>query len=212
MIAYFGFGHVSGFLSGLGLSDAAQLGLWGVVVVATFILAARASARLPQATAGLNVFAIVLVVIAAATILPYEIARARREPVAHAPVVTGSDAAPGRDIYFLVFDRYGSADAIERRFDITGNDLYGWLEERGFHVPSSSHANYRATDFSLAATLNMQLLDNLTREVGRDSDDLDGGAGHDPAARGRPLPEVAGISLLPDRILVRPVALDRDRR
>lgn len=172
MIAYFGFGHVSGFLSGLGLSDAAQLGLWGVVVVVTFILAARASARLPQATAGLNVFAIVLVVIAAATILPYEIARARREPVAHAaPVVTGSDAAPGRDIYFLVFDRYGSADAIERRFDITGNDLYGWLEERGFHVPSSSHANYRATDFSLAATLNMQLLDNLTREVGRDSDD-----------------------------------------
>ena len=146
--------------------------LWGVVVVVTFILAARASARLPQATAGLNVFAIVLVVIAAATILPYEIARARREPVAHAaPVVTGSDAAPGRDIYFLVFDRYGSADAIERRFDITGNDLYGWLEERGFHVPSSSHANYRATDFSLAATLNMQLLDNLTREVGRDSDD-----------------------------------------
>ena len=83
MIAYFGFGHVSGFLS---------VSAWvtrpssdcGVSSVVTFILAARASARLPQATAGLNVFAIVLVVIAAATILPYEIARARREPVAHA--------------------------------------------------------------------------------------------------------------------------------
>ena len=31
------------------------------------------------------------------------------------------------DIYFLVFDRYGSADAIERRFGITDNPLYGWL-------------------------------------------------------------------------------------
>jgi hypothetical protein len=172
VIAYFGFGHIAGFLVGLGLGDAAQLGVWGVVVVVTFIVAARAGARLPQATAGLNVVAIVLVIIAAATILPYEITRARREPVAHAaPVIAATDTAPGRDIYFLVFDRYGSADALERRFDITGNDLYGWLEERGFHVPSSSHANYRATDFSLAATLNMQLLDNLTREVGRDSDD-----------------------------------------
>jgi hypothetical protein len=172
VVAYFGFGHVAGFLAGLGLGDAAQIGAWGVVVVATFIFAARATARVPEATAGLNVVAVILVVIAAATILPYEISRARREPISHAPpVLAGTDAAPGRDIYFLVFDRYGSEDAIERRFNITDNDLYSWLEERGFQVPADSHANYRATDFSLAATLNMQYLDNLTREVGRDSDD-----------------------------------------
>lgn len=172
VIAYFAFGHVAGSLAGLGLGDAAQLGAWGIVVVAAFIFAMRAPSRVPQAMAGLNVVAVILVVIAGATILPHEISRAARESVSHAPpVLAGTDAAPGRDIYFLVFDRYGSADAIERRFDITDNDLYGWLEERGFQVPSNSHANYRATDFSLAATLNMQYLDNLTREVGRDSDD-----------------------------------------
>ena len=106
---------------------------------------------------------------------------------------------PGRDIYFLIFDRYGSADAIERRFDITDNDLYGWLEERGFQVPANSHANYRATDFSLAATLNMRFLDDLTRDVGPALRRPNAGAGHDPGPRGRPLPEVAGLSLLPDR-------------
>jgi hypothetical protein len=172
VVAYFAFGHVAGFLAGLGLGDAAQLGAWGIVVLATSIFAVRASSRVAQATAGLNVVAVILVVIAAATILPYEISRAGREPVSHAPpVLARTDAAPGRDIYFLVFDRYGSADAIERRFNITDNDLYGWLRERGFQVPANSHANYRATDFSLAATLNMQFLDNLTREVGRNSDD-----------------------------------------
>jgi hypothetical protein len=172
VIAYFGFGHVAGLLAGRGLGDAAQLGLWGVVVGLTFILAARASERLPQVTAGLNIVATVLVVIAAATILPYEITRARQEPVEHAtPVLAGSGVTPGRDIYFLVFDRYGSADAIERRFDITDNEMYSWLEERGFQVPSNSHANYRATDFSLAATLNMEYLDDLTRDIGRVSDD-----------------------------------------
>ena len=174
VIAYFAFGHVSGFLTGLGVGDAAQLGAWGLVVVAAFLFAARATPRVPQATAGLNVVGVILVVITVATILPYEISRARREPLSHAPPVlagAGAKAGPGRDIYFLVFDRYGSADALDRRFNITDNDLYGWLRQRGFQVPASSHANYRATDFSLAATLNMQYLDNLTREVGRDSDD-----------------------------------------
>ena len=172
VVAYSAFGHVAGFFAGLGLTDVGQVGVWGVVVVATFLFAMRATSRVPQATAGLNVVAIILIVIALATILPYEIARARHEPISHAaPVLAGTDTAPGRDIYFLIFDRYGSADALERRFDITDNDLYGWLRDRGFQVPANSHANYRATDFSLAATLNMQYLDNLTREVGPDSDD-----------------------------------------
>ena len=172
VIAFFGFGHVAGFLAARGLGDAAQLAVWGVVVIATFIYAVRAKATVPQVTAGLNLVAVILVVIATATIVPYEISRAGREPVSFAaPVAAGTDAGPGRDIYFLVFDRYGSADAIDRRFDIDDNDLYGWLEERGFQVPANSHSNYRATDFALAATLNMQYLDNLTREVGRVSGD-----------------------------------------
>ena len=56
-------------------------------------------------------------------------------------------------------------------FGITGNDLYDWLASRGFQVPADSRGAYRATDFSLAAIMNMQYLDNLTEEIGRASDD-----------------------------------------
>ncbi len=172
VVAFYAFGHVGGFLFGIGLGDVAQLALWGVIVIGVFTYAARARVSLAQVTAGLNVVALVLVVMSMATILPYEIARAGRESVSLAgPVTAGTATSPGRDIYFLVFDRYGSADALERRFNITDNDIYSWLEDRGFQVPDQSHANYRATDFSLAATLNMRFLDNLTREVGRNSDD-----------------------------------------
>jgi hypothetical protein len=172
VVAYFGFGHVAGFLAGRGIGDAAQLGAWAAIVVAAIVFAVRATARVPQATLGLNVVGAVLVSVALATILPYEISRAGRGPISHAPAVrAGTDVATERDIYFLVFDRYGSADAIERRFDITDNDLYGWLVARGFQVPAHSHANYRATDFSLAATLNMRFLDDLTRDVGPASAD-----------------------------------------
>src|SRR5687767_9417233 len=42
VVAYFAFGHVAGFLAGLGIGDAAQVGAWGVLVVATIIFVARA--------------------------------------------------------------------------------------------------------------------------------------------------------------------------
>ena len=172
VVAYFGFGHVAGFLTGRGIPEVTQLAGWAVIVVATFIFAVRASSRVAQATFGLNVVALVLVGVAAATILPYEISRTGREPIQHATTVrAATNVATERDIYFLIFDRYGSADALKRRFEITDNDLYGWLRQRGFEVPANSHANYRATDFSLAATLNMRLLDDLTREVGPVSSD-----------------------------------------
>ena len=96
------------------------------------------------------------------------------------PVTAASGTTSAPDIYYLVFDRYGSADSIERRFGITDNDLYDWLADRGFQVPADSRGSYRATDFSLAAVMNMQYLDNLTEEIGRNSDDRT-----PAAARGR---------------------------
>jgi hypothetical protein len=172
VVAFFAFGHVAGALTGAGLGDREQLAAWGVVVIAATVYAIRARGSLPQVTTGLNVLAIALIVVVAVGIVPYEIQRAGRGPVELTATVAAAGGAEHEpDIYFLIFDRYGSADAIERRFGIDDNDLYGWLRDEGFQVPSNSHANYRATDFSLAATLNMRFLDNLTEEVGPDSGD-----------------------------------------
>ena len=170
VVAFFAFGHVASVL-GSGASDAAQLAAWLVLIVVAAIYAARARS-VARVTRGLNLVAVVLVVLASITIVPYELQRAGRAPVSVAgPVTAASGATRAPDIYYLVFDRYGSADAIERRFGITDNDLYDWLASRGFQVPADSRGAYRATDFSLAAILNMQYLDNLTEEIGRASDD-----------------------------------------
>jgi hypothetical protein len=171
VVAFVAFGHVSSAIAGLGLLVQAQLAAWALLVAGAVVYAIRARDSLPRVTAGLNVIAIVLVAVALASILPYEIGRSGQGSSAAVPTVQAGEGS-GRqpDIYFLVFDRYGSADSIRRRFDLT-SDIYGWLEDQGFHVPSSSHANYRATDFSLAATLNMRFLDELTDEVGPNSND-----------------------------------------
>ncbi|MFI5292462.1 MAG: hypothetical protein ACHQ02_06320, partial [Candidatus Limnocylindrales bacterium] len=183
VIVFFGYGHVAEALAGIGATDRVLLLGCAAVIVATVVYAARARTTLPSLTAGLNVAAIALVLLISATIVPYEaarsgrgaasaavaVARAMAPAAVRAPAADQVDRQP--DIYFLVFDRYGSADAIERRFGLTDNPLYGWLADRGFQVPAHSHANYRATDFSLAATLNMQYLDTLPPAVGRRSGD-----------------------------------------
>jgi hypothetical protein len=170
VIAFFAYGHVAGLL-GPETTDLVQLAFWAVVVVIAAIHAARARS-VAGLTRGLNLVAIVLVVLVSLTIVPYEVNRAGRTPVALAgPVAAASGSTSAPDIFYLVFDRYGSADAIDRRFGITDNDLYGWLASRGFQEPADSRGAYRATDFSLAAILNMQYLDNLTEEIGRASDD-----------------------------------------
>lgn len=177
VVAYFGYGHVAGLIGDLQVGDAAQLAAWAALLIVAVVYAATARGSLPRTTGALNVIAGVLVVITLVSIVPYELRRADRAASASpgdavSDVVLNPGVTPDkRDIYFLIFDRYGSADAIQRRFGIEGNELYGWLRDQGFQVPERSHANYRATDFSLAATLNMQFLDNLTETIGRTSGD-----------------------------------------
>ncbi len=167
------FGHIGSQLDEEVLTEAMQLLLWLAFVVAVGVYAARARGSLPGVTIALNVFGLVLVAMALVTIIPAETTRVARaslsEPVS-ADGTAGATRLPERDIYYLVFDRYGSDWAIEERFGIK-NDLYPDLVEVGFQVIPGARANYRATDFSLASTLSMDTLDDLTESVGPDSDD-----------------------------------------
>jgi hypothetical protein len=172
LVAWYGFGRAAPLLAGAGLDEPKQMGVWLLFIVAAAAYAVFARRSLPTATALLNIVSAVLVALTLVSIIPYEAARGVRPVVALQAGLTGSGGPrPTRDVYYLVFDRYGSADAIKTAFGITDDDLYGWLETRGFQVVKDSHANYRATDFSLAATLNMTYLDDLTKTVGRVSGD-----------------------------------------
>ena len=137
------------------------------------VYAVLARGSLPSVTTALNVFAIGLVLISLVTIVPFETGRVARaseaEPPAATPIATAT-RWPDRDIYLIVFDRYGSDWSIEHRFGID-NDLYPDLEAAGFQVIPGARGNYRATDFSIASMLSMNMLDDLTTSVGRDSRD-----------------------------------------
>lgn len=164
------YGHVAEVLAPRGvLAGFQQIG-WAVFVFAAGALAIRlGSGRLASVTRALNLVMAVLVVFALVTIVPAEVARLGRTTAAAAPV--GGDAGPGRDIWYLVFDRYGSASSLQLQYGIDDRPFLDRLRARGFQVVTDSHANYVKTSLSLAATLNLDYLDDLVAAQDPASDD-----------------------------------------
>ena len=83
------------------------------------------------------------------------------EAAAMPQIAAGSaDGARSPDIYHFIFDRYASAEILERHFGIEER-IGDFLTERGFYVVPDSHSNYLKTGHSLASTFYMDYLDVL---------------------------------------------------
>ena len=68
------------------------------------------------------------------------------------------------DIYYLIFDRYGSESTLAEVYDFDNSAFTGFLEENGFYVASNSHSNYLKTAPSLASSLNMDYIGYLAED------------------------------------------------
>jgi hypothetical protein len=140
-------------------------------IVAILALALVAALKLPDRWIGrldawLRVVAVALIAISLVTILPTEIEEATtpRTIVAAGKTLAATTAAPKRDVYWLIFDRYGSDRSFLTGYRVQ-NPLTPWLRDHGFDVLAGSHANYVGTALSLSTTLNMTPLDRLTKGV-----------------------------------------------
>ena len=153
------FGQVSRLHVSAQVETAAWLALMAIALVAAVKLSHKWLVRLD--TALLRV-AVILVAVSLVTIVPTEVEEvlgAKPVPTA-APGLPTVTAAPKRDVYWLVFDRYGSDRSLQLQFGVA-NPLTPWLRDHGFEVLSDSHADYVGTAQSLATTMNMSPLDRL---------------------------------------------------
>jgi hypothetical protein len=166
------YGHLSGVLAPMGIRAGLQQIGWAVFIGAVAVIALRiGGARLASLTRALNIVSALLVILALLTIVPGEVQRFGRSTATAAAVDGDGASGPGRDIYFLVFDRYGSARSLDLIYDIDDRPFLDRLRERGFQVAPDSHANYVKTTLSLAATLNLNYVDDLVAAQGVASND-----------------------------------------
>ena len=170
VVIWFAYGYIAELAEPLDLSRDVLLGACLVVLVVVAVLAWRLRpGRIAALTTAVNVVAVLLVGMTLLDIVPHQLARGT---IAATPTDTQRPAAaPGsRDIWFLIFDRYGNDTAM---YDVAGvqNDLPTWLQSQGFFVAPAARANYGRTTLSLAATLNMTYLDDVAARMGPDTDD-----------------------------------------
>jgi Sulfatase len=83
----------------------------------------------------------------------------------------GCDTCPRPDIYFLIFDEYGSSDVLEKVYHYDNGSLDSFLRHEGFSIQRRSRANYDMTPFSIASLLNASYLNDIG-----DPDSLDLGS------------------------------------
>jgi len=164
--------HTWGLLTGAGKT---VLMLSGVVLVVGTIFCLRARGDLHKATKLLNVLSGCLVALSLFNIVIYSLAGPDRSQVA-AQDIPGIEATRPRkegalpDIYYIILDRYGSDEVLTSVYGHDNRAFTQYLRDKGFYVATESNANYLKTPHSLASSLNMRLLDDLSKKMG-DSDD-----------------------------------------
>ncbi len=84
------------------------------------------------------------------------------------PVAKGEGTK--RDIFYLIFDRYGSGPVLKKYLDYDNSGFLDQLRKRGFYVADRSQSNYPTTAHSVASSLNMDYLDELAESQGEDSE------------------------------------------
>lgn len=84
------------------------------------------------------------------------------------PAINSSDLP---DIIYIVPDRYGNAQTLQRNFKHDNSRFITALEARGFHVERDAYSNYAKTVSSLASSMNMTDLASLADAAGPKSAD-----------------------------------------
>jgi hypothetical protein len=168
------YGHVGSYVSDFGFGALYQQAGWVTLVGLAVVGAVRLSSRW-IATLDLALLRIgaILVTVTLLLILPFQASAATggdgRTGIAQPRPDTTT--APKRDVYWFIFDRYGSDRSLEMLYGIQ-NDLTPWLREQGFEVLEDSHANYVRTALSVPTTMNVAHLADLPGLPGPDSSDL----------------------------------------
>jgi hypothetical protein len=173
LVGFLMYGHAAHLVARFHVPGLIQQAGWIALIVIAIVAAVRLSARsIATLDRALVRIGAVLVIVTLVLIIPFQVgAFSGRASIPRIEPVSDATAAPKRDVYWLVFDRYGSDRALELQYGVK-NDLTPWLQEHGFEVLADSHANYIRTVLSMSTTLQMADLDDVVRTQGSASSDV----------------------------------------
>lgn len=161
VVGFFGYGHAWNGVAERFDSQWPLIVPWLALVVIGAVAAVRAGRIAARLTPVLNIVGALLVAlngwsVAASMVVIGAIDGPTRDAAGLELAPPGDDLP---DVYYIVPDRYGGPTALAEAYDYDNEPFLGALEDRGFAVARHAHANYIKTAFSLASSLNLDLLD-----------------------------------------------------
>jgi len=143
-----------------------------LLLVALFILVNKIDRIRDSITLYLNIFCVFFLVYAGAVgIINQNKDRALRNDftnywraVINSQVDQNTDGTgeENPDIYYIILDGFSRSDTLLRLYDLDNSKFINDLRSYGFYVADNSNANYTQTRTSLASSLNMIYLDEVS--------------------------------------------------
>lgn len=165
-----------GWLS-LGIDDI-LVSVWAIIGLATFYLIWRTKRNLVPITKFLNFVAIFLFAVPTVTSAFYKISNIKPRAVQEIDSKIGQEiqlnpeeGAIKPDIYYIILDRYAGESTLKDLYSFDNRKFLDFLTEKGFYVAGRSTMNYPRTLTSLAASLNMEYINFLTKIAGENTSD-----------------------------------------
>jgi len=134
-------------------------------------LVATSKSNFSGVTSILTIVGTVLLLLSVVQIGLYQFSRSSIAPEESMYSSEGDRLRKTPDIYYIVLDGHARADILEEIYEYDNTSFVEDLKEQGFYVAERSTSNYPQTYQSMASTLNFRYVNDLTSNVGEDSQD-----------------------------------------
>ena len=143
--------------------------VWLALIAVSILAVRKLSGEIPVLTSVFNIIAFALVILPLTQIVRAEIGSAVAQSKIADPSVAPSgltfsanDQPP--DIYYIITDAYSRDDYLLSNYGHDNSQFLDRLEELGFYVARCSQSNYSQTGLSLASSMNLSYLEDLSDE------------------------------------------------
>lgn len=132
------------------------VGAWGLATL-TVVGSVVLWSRRPGVRLFISLYLVISVAILLVSIIADPGSRGTSvRPSAFDPIKISGRAERTPDVWWLIMDQYGRADALEALYGFDNYPFLAELEERGFRVSESSYTSYPVTPLAISSILQME--------------------------------------------------------
>jgi hypothetical protein len=169
IVLFFSYGHSHDLLLDITIfgQPLGRHTILGFAYIAVFVFVSwiilRTKRELSDVPKLLGVLSVLLIIFPLYQITTYQINRSLAYKKFENDITANTDVSlqegqPIRDVYYIITDGYPRSDFIAQYMNKDNSEFLDYLRSKGFYIAECSQSNYSTTSGSMAATLNMDYL------------------------------------------------------